>query len=134
MKPHLLIALLILALIGLIACGVPESETPGVDTQPTLPAGDVPQQSGNNPSPETAASFDCAGSERHPIGQGIAETYEVPYDQVMTWFCGGYGFENILIALETSEAVDVPADALLQMLLEKEWEEIWVEVGFTDRP
>lgn len=132
MKPHLLTALLILALFGLTACGVPEPETLGVSTQPTLPAGDIPQQSGNNPSGETAASFDCAGSERHPIGQSIAETYEVSYERVMTWFCGGYSFENILIALETSEAVDVPADTLLQMLLEKEWEEIWVEVGFTD--
>jgi hypothetical protein len=51
---------------------------------------------------------------------------------VMTWFCGGYSFDNILIALETSEAVDVPADGLLQMLQEKEWEQVWVEVGLID--
>jgi len=73
----------------------------------------------------------CTETDPHPLGQSIAETYEVSYDQVMTWFCSGYSFENILIALETSQAMDIPPETLLQMLLEKDWEEIWVEIGFT---
>lgn len=81
---------------------------------------------------EPVSSFDCTDSNPHPIGQNIAETYiSTSYVEVMTWFCAGYSFENILIALETSEAVNVPAETLLEMLLEKSWEEIWVEVGFT---
>lgn len=83
---------------------------------------------------EAAADANCTDLNPHPIGASIAADYEVSYEQVMTWFCSGYSFENILIALETSEAVDVPAEDLLQMLLEKEWEEIWVEVGLTGGP
>lgn len=109
---HLLTILLIGILFGVTACG---ASTPG---------GEAPG--------EPADSYACADSNPHPIGESIAATYEVSYQQVMTWFCGGYSFENILIALETSEAVDVPADTLLQMLLEKEWEEIWREVGFVE--
>ncbi len=77
---------------------------------------------------------DCTFTDPHPIGQSIAQTYQVSYQQVMTWFCSGYSFDNILIALETSAAVDIPPDVLLNMLLEKEWEEIWEQVGLTGSP
>lgn len=87
-----------------------------------------------DPPAEVDAPVDihCTEEDPHPIGQNIAETYAVPYEQVMTWFCSGFSFENILVALETSDAADIPADALLQMLLEKEWEEIWDEIGFAN--
>ncbi len=138
MKPysrkHLLTGLLALVLLGVVACGVsqPDGEAPNVSIQPgSPPAGEIPQPSDAAPV-ESADSYSCTDSNPHPIGESIAATYEVSYQQVMTWFCSGYSFENILIALETSEAVDVPADMLLQMLLEKEWEEIWREVGFIE--
>lgn len=79
----------------------------------------------------SSPNLDCVDIHPHPIAQGIAETYEAPYEQVVQWYCDGYSFDNIMIALETSEAVDIPPEALLEMLLEKEWEEIWDEVGFT---
>jgi hypothetical protein len=122
-KQHLLTALLALMLMGLTACAMlqPDSQVQEVSSQPVTPVTD-----------ESTEVFNCTGNDPHPIGQNIATTYEVTYQQVMTWFCSGYSFENILVALETSQAVDIPADTLLEMLLEKEWEEIWVEVGFTD--
>ncbi len=76
----------------------------------------------------------CSESDPNPIGQDIATTYGIPYEQVMLWFCQGYSFDNILIALETSEATDIPAETLLQMLLEKDWETIWQEIGFIANP
>lgn len=88
-------------------------------------------------SAETATptvDIHCSESEPNPIGQDIAATYEVPYEQVMTWFCQGYSFDNILIALETSEATGIPAETLLEMLLEKDWETIWQEIGFVKNP
>jgi hypothetical protein len=116
-----LIALLTLVLVGLAACGAPQPDRQAqMVTRPAAPIVDQPTE-----------VFICAGNDPHPIGQNIATTYEVSYQQVMTWYCRGYSFENILIALETSQAVDIPADTLLEMLLEKEWEEIWVEIGFT---
>lgn len=123
LKQHLLTALLALMLMGLTACAMlqPDSQVQEVSSQPVTPVTD-----------ESKEVFNCTGNDPHPIGQNIATTYEVTYQQVMTWFCSGYSFENILVALETSQAVDIPADTLLEMLLEKEWEEIWVEVGFTD--
>lgn len=76
----------------------------------------------------------CSESDPNPIGQDIASTYNVSYEQVMTWFCQGYSFDNIIIALETSEATEIPAETLLQMLLEKDWETIWQEIGFVASP
>lgn len=76
----------------------------------------------------------CSDTDPNPLGKDIAKTYSVPYEQVMTWFCQGYSFDNILIALETSEATDIPAETLLQMLLEKDWETIWQEIGFVANP
>lgn len=73
----------------------------------------------------------CTDADPHPIAVSITGTYDVTYEQVMTWFCGGYSFENILIALETAEATDYDPDVLLQMLLEKDWEQIWTEIGLT---
>ena len=109
-----LILVLAVTLLGLTACAASPS-SPSLATPATLPPADP-----------------CAAGEPNPIGQSIAGEYETSYEQVMTWFCAGYSFDNILIALETSEAVDVPAETLLQMLQEKEWEEIWVEVGFSE--
>jgi hypothetical protein len=120
-KQTLLIVLLAFILTGLAGCGAAQSDNGAQETSiPPLVSATI----------EPTEVFTCAGNNLHPIGQNIATTYEVSYQQVMTWFCSGYSFENILIALETSEAVDIPADTLLGMLIEKEWEEIWVEIGF----
>jgi hypothetical protein len=114
----LLPLVILLAACGLAAGPAQETLDPGA-TQ-TLPG-------------ETDGAIDihCTETDPHPLGLSIAETYNVSYEQVMTWFCSGYSFENILIALETGQAMDIPPDTLLQMLLEKDWEEIWVEIGFT---
>jgi hypothetical protein len=82
---------------------------------------------------ETQTLLDCKSATPDPIAQSIADAYETPYSDVMDWFCAGYSFENIMIALETSEAVDMPAQTLLEMLLEKDWEEIWLEVGLSNQ-
>jgi len=83
------------------------------------------------PTVTPTVDIHCTDPDPSPLGQDIARTYAVSYEQVMTWFCEGYSFDNIMIALETSEATHVPAETLLQMLLEKDWETIWQEIGFT---
>jgi hypothetical protein len=42
----------------------------------------------------------------HPVGSRIALRYEVEYPVVMSWFCQGYGFGQIMLALETSKVMD----------------------------
>lgn len=85
-------------------------------------------------TPTPTVDIHCTETDPHPIGQEIASTYNVPYEQVMTWFCEGYSFDNIIIALETSQATEIPAQTLLEMALEKDWETIWQEIGFSGTP
>ena len=113
------------------ACGA--QTTPAVEpdvpiTQETNDPEDV-----TSPLTETAAA-DCLGEEISPIGQSIAEDYEsASYEQVMTWFCNGADFEDILVALETEAQTDTSADEMLQMLADGfTWEEIWTLVELTD--
>jgi hypothetical protein len=90
---------------------------------------------------------------QHPVAAGIVSTYGEPtgvdYDQVMTWFCvDGYGFGEIMLALETSkflsnsedwdgEFLD-PADLLLQKTESGSWGAVWSTVrealDITGRP
>ena len=83
---------------------------------------------------ETAAeagTVDCPGDEINPIGESIAADYTfVTYDQVMTWFCDGAEFEDILVALETQDVTGEPAEDMLQMLVDGlTWDDIWLLVG-----
>lgn len=133
---HLLSYGLIL-LIGLMlaACGVtggagPEANAPVLD----VPGSDIPAEGDSDPEPageaQTPVNINCTETNPHPIGQSISQTFDVDYEEVMTWFCSGYTFDDILIALETSEATGVGAGTLLEMSEEQSWEDIWNEVGF----
>lgn len=79
-------------------------------------------------------SLDCLGNVISPIGQSIAEDFEnVEYQQVITWFCDGAEFEDILVALETEALTDTSADEMLQLLADGlAWDEIWQSMGLTD--
>ena len=82
---------------------------------------------------ETAAP-NCLGDEVNPVGKSIAEDYTFSsYEQVMTWFCNGAEFEDILVALETESQTGTPADEMLKMLAAGfTWDEIWQTIGLTD--
>ncbi len=70
----------------------------------------------------------CPGEEPNTIGQGIADEYEfASYEDLMTWFCNGAEFEDILVALQTEEQSGTPAEEMLVMLAGGfTWEEIWL--------
>lgn len=138
-KPFFLYALLAILVIGLTACSPgKENDSADIQTQPketplsntfsgNEAAVEIPQSQGTLPA------FHCTDTNPHPMGQSIAETYEnVSYEQVMIWFCEGYVFDDILVALETSAATDIPASDLLEMLWEKSWEEIWQATGLLE--
>lgn len=77
------------------------------------------------------ATTECPGDEINPIGESIAADYDfATYDQVMTWFCDGAEFEDILVALETQGLTGEPAEEMLQMLADGlTWDDIWLLVG-----
>lgn len=84
--------------------------------------------------PLGTAGPDCLGPEPNEIGLGIAERFpETTYEQVMTWFCDGAEFEDILVALQTENLTDFPAGEMLQMLADDwTWDEIWQVIGLTE--
>ena len=126
---HLIVVLT--ALVLTTACGA--QATPAVE--PELPVAQetaAPVEETVRPA-ETAAA-DCPGDEINPIAQSIADDYEATsYDQVMTWFCDGAEFEDILVALETEAQTDTSAGEILHMIADGfTWEEIWTLVELTD--
>ena len=79
----------------------------------------------------------CVGVEPHPVAQRLAETYDVAYEDIMTWFCEWrYGMGEIMHALQTSD--DEDGNAPEQVLLRKTelggWGQVWQELGLIGKP
>ena len=107
----------------------PAQETVPAPTQ-ALEATPLPE-----PTPLLAStSTDCLGGEVSPIAESIAGDYEfTDYTEVVTWFCNGAEFEDILVALESESQTGTPADDMLQMLAEGfTWDEIWKLTGLAE--
>jgi len=119
-------------LLFLVACTPNQVPTNPTDDQFTS----LPQMSeSDNPTVSIETSGpDCLGPEIHPIGQEIANQFEeASYEDVMTWFCNGAEFEDILVALQTEKDTGEPAEGLLKLLSEGQtWEEIWDAIGYTE--
>ena len=129
------INLILITLALLTAC----SGAPASPTEAKTPDTSTDLQSTTAPVIETSmpaetASANCLGDEVSPIGQSIAEEYEAAsYEQVMTWFCNGAEFEDILVALETEAQTEASADEMLKMLADGfTWDEIWQVIGLTE--
>ncbi|MGD8403216.1 MAG: hypothetical protein PVJ21_06125 [Anaerolineales bacterium] len=146
MPTRLLIPAMLVTLL-LYACGTAQPRPP----EQVSPSTSAPEQDVVEPTPEptqetvptpvqTRSSSDatspptCLGDEVSSIGQAIADEYEsVSYDQVMTWFCNGAEFEDILVALETESQTGTPTEEMLQMLADDfTWDEIWLMIGLTE--
>ena len=102
------------------------NQEPAQETEPlpTLEAG----------SEDELIASDCLDGEISPIGGAIADEYDFTnYEEVITWFCNGAEFEDILVALETESQTGTPAEEMLGMLADGfTWEEIWQVEGLTD--
>lgn len=74
----------------------------------------------------------CSDLQRqHPVGSRIADTYGVPYEEVMGWFCRGQGFGEIMLALQTAQLVeDYTAADLIDMKNQiGGWGQVWHALG-----
>ena len=88
---------------------------------------------GDEDEPEEGAEY-CTGNDPHPTAQALADAYEdvTTYEQIMGWFCGGYGLGEIKHALETSARDDVTETAGELLALKTELGglgEVWQELG-----
>lgn len=84
---------------------------------------------GSVSGPVAASPTECPGPQRHDFAYSISETFEVSYDQVMDWFCDGYEFPDILLALQSSKNTDYSTEQLLEMTNSMTWEQIWEQIG-----
>jgi hypothetical protein len=79
----------------------------------------------------------CSGEKEklHPAASKIAAAFDVDYEEVMGYFCDGFGFGQIVLAYQTSKitGVDV-ADLLASREEGKGWGVIWKELGFHGKP
>lgn len=113
-------------IIGLSACDTSLQKA----TQQVLVKGELDTPTPNPPEIEekTPATEDCPQQDPHPLGSSIADKFSVSYDEVMNWYCDGYLFEDILLALQTSQLSDATPEELFTQLETNSWEEIWAEL------
>jgi hypothetical protein len=88
--------------------------------------------------PDDQPNAFCADlvGRQHPVGSRIAHVYDVNYETVMGWFCGGhYGFGQIVLALQTSKLTNSEPDYLFERKTQLGgWGLVWQELEFTGRP
>jgi len=60
-----------------------------------------------DPEGESRDPQDCTGANPHPKAQDLAEEYNVPYEEIMGWFCGGFGFGEIKLGYSLSAQTEV---------------------------
>lgn len=58
---------------------------------------------------------DCTGVNPHPIGLRLSTQYGVTYEEIMSWFCQGYGFGEIDIAYGLARQANIPVTEVFGM-------------------
>jgi hypothetical protein len=81
---------------------VTETVTPTVEvTLPVTTTETVPTVEATGVVTSTAVTA-CTGAQPHPTGMSLAQKYGVPYEEIMSWFCQGFGFGEIDLAYSLS--------------------------------
>lgn len=101
---------------------------------PELPAATVftlATQSGSDTAVVTpTVDINCTETNPHPVGQSIAQTYHTSYEEVMTFFCTGVPFEDIVLGYQTAKAAGIEVEEALTLWYDLgSWEEVWIELG-----
>jgi hypothetical protein len=79
----------------------------------------------------------CSGEKDtpHPIAIVLANRFEKEVDEIMAYFCNGFGIGQIYLALKTELVTGVDFGELLASRAEgKGWGEIWEELGYQGKP
>lgn len=108
---------------------------------PTLPIEETPVDSTETPTPEVTitptpeqvnqGNYCTDLTQQHPVGVKLASEYGVTYEQVMVWFCQGYGMGEIMLVLQASQKSGLPAEQFFAMKQEKGgWGNVWQEMGW----
>lgn len=78
----------------------------------------------------------CTQSEvPHPFGARLAENYDVEYATLQGWFCDGFGWGQVMLALQTGEITGEDPEALLELRRGGSgWGQIWQELKLIGKP
>lgn len=71
----------------------------------------------------------CLNDQEHPQAQAIAEAEGVPAEQIMEWFCSGFGFGEIKLAFRIREQTGLDVSELLEQREDLGWGRIMQEAG-----
>lgn len=93
---------------------------------------DEPTEGEDDPS----NGYFCRQSEDpHPFGNLLAERYETDYETLQAWFCDGFGWGQIMLALQTGKVTGEDPAALLESRRDGEgWGQIWQRLKLIGRP
>lgn len=85
---------------------------------------------------DPSGGYFCVQSEvPHPFGNRLAERYGTEYETLQAWFCDGFGWGQIMLALQTGEITDGDAGELLDARRDGEgWGQIWQRLNLIGRP
>lgn len=67
------------------------------------------------PEPTEEVFTDCTGAQPHPTGTRLADRYKVDYEEIMGWFCQGFGFGEIDLAYGLSRQYNVPVEEIFAL-------------------
>jgi len=129
MKKWTLLSLIFLLLFGAAGCGTNSIKSDLNQSRPEIAENEDIEVETDEVSIESNPETDCSTLNPHPLAVSMEEKFEVSYDEIMTWYCDGYAFSDILLALETEKLVDLSAPVLLSRLRTRSWELIWDELG-----
>ena len=129
MKKWTLLSLIFLLLLGAAGCGSNSLKSAANSSRPEIAEIGAAEAQTDSEGTEINPETDCSTLNPHPLAVSMEEKFEVSYDEIMTWYCDGYAFSDILLALETEKLVDLSAPALLSRLRNRSWEVIWDELG-----
>lgn len=91
-----------------------------------------PLENGDDPS----EGYFCTQADvPHPFGARLAERYDTDYATLQGWFCDGFGWGQIMLALQTGQLTDMDAESFLTARTDGQgWGQIWQELGLIGRP
>ncbi len=88
--------------------------TPTVDLTPS-PTPDLTTTPEGTETPEGTRAGCDATDKQHPTGLTLSARYGVSYEEIMVWFCKGYGFGEIDLAYEMSQTSGLPVSEIFAM-------------------
>ena len=131
MKPtKLFVILMLLTAVILAGCqdGLKSITFQSSKATKTAEAQETTDSTGSQQDQEGQAA-DCPLTDPHPVAVSIADKYQWEYQEIIDWYCAGYPFEDILVALQTSKLADLEPIELLERSAEQDWFEIWEDLG-----